>query len=164
VSRQARHPDDFANAFTAAFLRLQAVLDSACRTEPIGAQAPDWPRQVAAAIRAGLEWAAANPDAAGVLTNEALAQGPEGVAHHRRLIDDLAFRLSAGRELRPENLGLPTITERALAGGLCSFVARRLDTGRASELPALAPEAIQFVLTPYLGAARAKRAATGRPL
>jgi hypothetical protein len=37
------------------------------------------------------------------------------------------------------------------------LVAQRVDLGRAAELPTLAPEAIQFVLTPYLGAAEARR-------
>lgn len=156
MSEPARDPGQFANAFTAAFLRFQIAVDSACRVERIDPGGQDWPRQVAAAIRAGLEWAAANPDAAAILTTEALARGPEGIELYHRLLDDLAYRLSGGREQRPESLRLPTITERALAGGLCSFAAQRLAIGQANELPALAPEVIQFVLTPYIGAAEAR--------
>jgi hypothetical protein len=52
------------------------------------------------------------------------------------------------------------VTEPALAGGLVALVAGRVATGRAAELPGLAPEAIQFVLTPYLGTAEATRVAT----
>lgn len=38
-------------------------------------------------------------------------------------------------------------------------VAERVARGRSVDLPAMAPEAIEFLLTPYLGAAAAKAAA-----
>jgi hypothetical protein len=44
-----------------------------------------------------------------------------------------------------------------MAGGVVSLVAWRLGRGRERELPAIAGEAIQFVLTPYLGAQEARR-------
>jgi hypothetical protein len=45
-----------------------------------------------------------------------------------------------------------------MVGGLASLIAQRLDSRAAvSQLPALAPDAIQFVLTPYLGAEAARR-------
>ncbi len=43
-----------------------------------------------------------------------------------------------------------------MASGVVMLVARRLYQDREGELPALAPEAIQFVLTPYLGAEEAR--------
>lgn len=51
------------------------------------------------------------------------------------------------------------LTSEALAGGLAGLVAERLTRGRAAELPALAPQAIEFALTPYLGVEEAKRIA-----
>jgi hypothetical protein len=51
------------------------------------------------------------------------------------------------------------VTERALIGGIATLVSERLDAGREAELPALATEAIEFVLTPYIGAAEAHRLA-----
>jgi hypothetical protein len=56
---------------------------------------------------------------------------------------------------------LPDLTEHALVGGIAALIADRVARGRADELPAMAPEAIQFALTPYLGIAEAKRIATG---
>jgi hypothetical protein len=91
------------------------------------------------------------------LTNDALAAGPEGIARHERLIAYLRGGLALGRQERPENDRLPEITEHAMASGVVMLVAQRVDLGRAAELPALAPEAIQFVLTPYLGAEEARR-------
>ena len=141
----------FASAFEGAFAALQVELEEAWAAQPV------WPLQVAAAVRAGLRFAAADPGAAQALTNEALAAGPEGIARHERLIAYLRGGLALGRRERPENDRLPEITEQAMASGIVMLAAQRVDRGRAAELPALAPEAIQFVLTPYLGAEEARR-------
>lgn len=148
-------PDDFANAFEAAFARLQVRIETACAAEA------EWPDQVGAGVRAALAFAAADPGAAQVLTNDALAAGRGGYARYDRMIDHFGERLLPGRALSPEGEFLPEITERAMAGGLAMLIAQRLDMGRAAELPALAAEAIQFVLTPYMGTERARRFAAG---
>jgi hypothetical protein len=144
-------PEDFANAYEAAFARLQIRIETACAAEV------RWHVGVAAAIRATLAFAAAHPDAAYVLTSGALAHGKAGFARYDRMLDHFAEGLRPGRAERPEGGALPEITEKAMAGGLATLIAQRVDSGRASELPALAPEAIQFVLTPYLGAEAARR-------
>jgi hypothetical protein len=151
MSKPESSAEDFAAAFEVAFARLQVALLEACHRQG------DWPGKVAGALRAGLEFAAADPAAARLLTSEALARGPEGVARNERLVAYLGERLLLGREERPEGERLPEITERAMAGGVLALVAQRVDTGKADQLPALVPEAIQFVLTPYLGADGARR-------
>jgi hypothetical protein len=151
------HPEDFASAFEAAFARLQVRLEEACAGER------DWPHRIAAATGAGLHFAAADPAAAQALTNEALAHGADGIARHERLIAYLREGLAPGREQRPEGERLPGITEHAMASGIVSLVAQRLDRGKESELPAIASEAIQFVLTPYLGAEEARRMGAEQP-
>jgi hypothetical protein len=156
MNEPAQHPGDFASAFEMAFVRLQRHIEYACLRE----SASDWPAQVAATVRAVLEFAAADPVAADLLTNEALARGPEGIARYHRLIAYLCEGLARGRERQPlDGEGLPDITEQAMAGGVTMLVSQRVDQGKAEELPALAPEAIQFVLTPYLGADEARRVA-----
>jgi hypothetical protein len=147
----AQHPDDFANAFESAFVRLQIRVETACAGEA------DWPRRAAAGIRAALAFAASDPGGAQVLTNGALAEGRAGFVRYDRMIAHFGERLLPGRALRSEGERLPEITERAMTGGLAMLIAHRLDQGRTAELPALAPEAIQFVLTPYLGAEEARR-------
>jgi len=150
----ARHPDESAATFESAFARLRAGIESAC-----GGQ-PDWPSGVAGGIRAALEFAATQPAAARALTTEALAAGGPGFARYTLLISYLCDLLAPGRVERPEAERLPKETERALAGGIAMLVAQRLDTGKHADLPALAPEATQFVLTPYLGIDEARRVAT----
>jgi hypothetical protein len=152
----ADSPDDFAIAFETSFARFQIRVEEVC------GGSRNWPTGVAAAIRAAFEFAAGDPAAANALTNEALAAGPDGIRRHRRLLAYLAERLAAGREERPEGRELPQLTEQAIAGGLAGLVAERLTRGCAAELPALAPQAIQFALTPYLGLDVAKRIASAR--
>jgi hypothetical protein len=149
----AQQPEDFTGAFEAAFARLQIRVETACAAEA------EWPAQVAAGVRAALAFAAADPAAAGSLTSDVLAAGREGFARYDRMLGHFGERLLPGRALRPEGERLPEITEKAMTGGLAMLIAQRLDIGRAAELPALAEEAIQFVLTPYLGGEEARRVA-----
>ena len=148
-------PDDFARAFESSFAHLQIRIEEAC------AKSDGWPRGVAAAIHAAFEFAAEDPTAAAALTRRALGVGADGIARHRRLLAYLADKLAPGRELAPDGRGLPTVTEQALAGGLAGLVAERLVRDGLADLPALAPEAIQFALTPYIGVAEARRIAEG---
>ncbi|HSS03654.1 MAG TPA: hypothetical protein VLK89_00510 [Solirubrobacterales bacterium] len=115
---------------------------------------------MSAGIRAALEFAAADPAAAQLLTNGAMASGRDGFARYDRMITHFASRLLRGRARRPEGEWLPEITEKAMVGGFAMLVAQRIDRGGAAELSALAPEAIQFVLTPYTGTAEARRRAS----
>lgn len=115
----------------------------------------EWPARVAAAIGAALDFAVADPGAANLLINEALAHGAPGFARYQRLISYFADHLLVGRQERCEDTRLPEITERALTSGVATLVAQRLDQDREDELTTLAPEVIQFVLTPYVGAERA---------
>lgn len=146
-------PEEFPRAFEAAFARLQVRLEEACAVNG------EWPVAVAAAIRAALEFAAADLSAADVLSNGAMAAGQDGIARRERLLAYIGEGLVRGRRLRPHGAELPAVTEHALAGGIVALVGERVATGRAAELPALAPEAIQFVLTPYLGSEEASRIA-----
>jgi len=146
-------PADFATAFEAAFARFQVGVEAACAGDE------DWPSGVAAAIGVALDFAAADPTAADVLTNQAMAAGREGIACYRRLLSYVAGRLLPGRQARPHVKELPETTEQMIAGGLAALVAERVATGRAAELPAMTAEAVQFALTPYLGVEEAKRVA-----
>ncbi len=151
--------DESPDLFEAAFIRLQIAFERTCVMVTAGMGGGEWSVRAAAAIRAAFELAAADPAAANALTNEALASGRDGIADYHRLLGYLAECLRSGRDERLQGGDLPEITERALAGGLASLVAQRVDQGREGELPAVAGEAIQFVLTPYVGVEEAMRVA-----
>jgi len=114
--------------------------------------------QVAAAIRAILEFAANDSATAHVLTVESLALG-DGNFAHRRPVDHLAGLLAGGRNIHPEGDVLPSLLEDALAGGIFMLVVQRLEVGNGAALPALTPDAIEFALTPYIGRERARHVA-----
>lgn len=151
---RAEQPEDFASAFEAAFARLQVLLEMVC----VGDR--PWPERVSIAVRQALEFAAADPEVAGVLTAGALAEGVDGVERYERLMAYVASLLEAGRAESPHGADLPATTERSLAGGVATIVANRVDRGRAAELPGLVAEMVQFILTPYLGTEEARRVAT----
>jgi hypothetical protein len=149
----AQQPEDFAIAFESAFARLQVVLEMAC------AGRGPWSERAVEAIRAALELAALEPESVNVLTNQALAEGVDGVQRYERLMSYLAGLLAGGRAESPHGAELPSSTERSIAGGVATIVGNRVDRGSPAALPELAPEVVQFVLTPYLGTAEARRIA-----
>jgi hypothetical protein len=150
---------DSARDFETALAELRIAVETAYAEE-----LDDWPAQVAAAIRAVLEFAADEPVAAQVLTVESLAQGSDHFARHRRPVDHLARLLAAGRNVHPEGDVLPSLLEDALAGGIFMLVVQRLEAGDVGALTALAPDAIEFALTPYIGRDKARDvAAAGSP-
>lgn len=147
--------DDFGAAFEAAFGRLQVRVETACVTPG------DWAERVVEGVRQTLRFSASEPAAANVLTNEAQARGADGVERYDRLLGYFAGLLEPGREEGEHGALLPEVTERAIAGGVATIVANRIDRGREAELPAMAAEVVQFVLTPYLGTEEARRVAAG---
>jgi hypothetical protein len=147
---------DFARNFEAAFARFQVAVETAYAAEP------DWPTQAAAAIRAVLQFAAEDPVAARALTVDPLAQGSDHFARHKRPIDQLASLLAAGRKAHPEGEALPNLLEDALAGGIVMLVVQRLEVDDAGTLEGLAPDAIEFALTPYVGRDKAREVAAAR--
>ena len=155
MGSSAGQPEDFAFAFDSAFAVLQVRIETACATESA------WPEQVGAGIRAAFEWVAAEPSAAQLLTNDALAGGSLGFERYERMIVYVAELLAPGHEQAAHGERLPETTERAMASGVAMLVAQRLSLGQEAELPAIAGEAIQFVLTPYLGSTAARRVAFG---
>jgi hypothetical protein len=150
---RAQHREDFPSAFESAFARLQVDLEIGC------AACGTWVEGTIVAIRRGLEFAAADPDAASVLTSAALAQSRDGIERYERLMAYLASLLEGGRAESAHGDDLPPTTERSLAGGVATIVANRVDRGRAGELPGLVAEVVQFVLTPYIGTEQARRLA-----
>ena len=148
---RAQQPEHFATAFEAAFARLQVVLELAC------AEAAPWPRRAAAATRGALELAAAEPETAALLTVAPLEHGRDGAERYERLMSYLAGLLEAGRAESPYGSELPPTIERSLAGGVATIVANRVGRGKRENLVALAPEVVQFLLTPYVGTEEAKR-------
>jgi hypothetical protein len=150
---RAQQPEDFATAFESAFARLQVTLETACVGEG------PWSKRAIEGIRGALEFAAAEPRSANLLTNEALTEGADGFQRYERLMTYIAGLLEGGRAESPHGDELPPTTERSIAGGVATIVGNRVGRGGRDDLLDLASEVVQFVLTPYFGTAEARRIA-----
>jgi hypothetical protein len=148
---------DFADAFDDAFASLREEVEGACAREG------GWPERAAAAILATLDFAAARPAAVAVLVSDAFANGLYGALRYRRMVAHFSALLEQGRRLRGDHEEeLPAMIEEALLGGFAEIVSERLRYDRAASLPSLGGQLIELLLTPYLGAAEAKRIAAAR--
>lgn len=118
-----------------------------------------WPDRAVAATRAVLRFLASEPDLARLLLLESRGAGPAVSARFGAAVGELAPLLRQGRGERPGGERLPDSTEDTVLGSLVSLVHRKLAAGEAERLEDLLPDCVEFVLTPYLGAAEASRIA-----
>jgi AcrR family transcriptional regulator len=118
-----------------------------------------WPDKVGAGLGALLEQIAAHPNVARACLVEAPTAGPEPAARHEAALKRFVPLLRPGRELNPRQAELPATLEDTLAGGVLWVVNQRLIAGEESELRALLPEALEFLLRPYVGEEEAAREA-----
>jgi len=153
-----QHFDSVEDCYVAAFERAVEWIEGPI-TEAWQA-AEDWSGALAAALDAGLEEFAAFPNGARLMTAEPFVAGPKIAAMHRELVERLVPHLAQGRELSKEGDQLPASTEQSLLGSLNSVIGRKLYGGEAEALQKLRPDLLQFLATPYLGAAKARRLAT----
>jgi hypothetical protein len=142
-------------AHDAVFERFFAAIRQACHGSRL------WPLQVSAAVTVALEFATAEPAAARLLTVDAVSQDPALARHVLRSSDRLAQMLSSGRAISPAAAQLPALTEKALIGAAFAIISARLRSEEIHDLAELHPRLVELLLTPYLGAQLAARAASG---
>jgi AcrR family transcriptional regulator len=142
----------FLAAFDAVVAHLHDILHQAT------AAAVDWPDEAIAALRAGLDFFTANPDLARLCLVEPVLATPRVAERFRDAIMAGVPFLAAGRSMRPEGAGLPASTEDSLIGGLAVLVSRQIVSASAP-LTDLLPDAVEFLLAPYLGPDRARELA-----
>jgi AcrR family transcriptional regulator len=148
--------DCYAAAFDSVLRRLGTVLEEAFDSER------EWPLRVRAALAAWLDYLAADPALARLLTAEPFVAGPAIASRYKEALERAVPYLRAGREFRGEQGELlPATTEKGLLGAVNGLIARQVKAGRGEDLRDLLPDLLQFALTPYLGAAEAHRLATG---
>jgi AcrR family transcriptional regulator len=140
-------------AHEAIFERFLGLVFRACNS------ASEWPFKVRAVIEAALDYAAAEPAQVGLLILDPLSGDVEMAQRVLASTDHLAALLSRGRELSEAAAALPELTEKSVVGALTAIVSSRIAGGEAEGLPELAPQLVELALTPYVGAAEAKRVA-----
>jgi len=126
------------------------------------AEAP-WPQQVAAALRELFAVILADPIISRAVIVEAPTVGPAIAARYESAATALSPLLRRGREYDPRAAELPKTLEDTLAGGVLWSAYQRLIVGEVERIEELMPEAIVFVLRPYIGEGEAARWAEWSP-
>jgi AcrR family transcriptional regulator len=142
----------FLTAYDDAAERLRREVRSGC------AEREGWPDRVCAGLAAALAWLAAEPARANLLLVEGLRAGPQVYDRFLAMLDSFLPLL---REGAPAAGGAadrqPQAADEAVVGGVASLLGRRVLAGETEDLPKMFPEVAEFALTPYLGAAEARR-------
>jgi AcrR family transcriptional regulator len=120
------------------------------------AEAP-WPQQVAAALSAMFDVILADPIISKAVIVEAPTVGPAIAERYQAATVALSPLLRRGREYEPRSAELPKSLEDTLAGGVLWSAYQRLIVGEVDRIEELMPEAIVFVLRPYIGEGEAAR-------
>jgi AcrR family transcriptional regulator len=160
---------DFYEVFESKEECFLAAFDVVCDhlTELISAAVaaePDWPRQVVAALRASLDFFAAEPDLARLCLLESVSATPKIAIRFREAVLACAPALARGRSGLADPGALLPDAESAIIGGAVSLATRSIVCGDAERLADLLPDLVDFTLRPYLGADRAAAlAASLRP-
>lgn len=134
--------------------RLLEHIDEACKA------AEDWPDKVKITIESAFEFVAELEGGARLFAVDALRMGPAAVERSCSSIDSAAVRLKHGRLLFPAAADMPNPTERTLVAGVVMIASVHLLAEEADQLSDVAPEAVEMVLTPYIGTRRARYVAT----
>lgn len=139
--------------FLAAFDAVRGHLEGLVAAAAAGEE--DWPHRVIAALRAALDFFAAEPDLARLCLLESVSSTPAIAIRFREAVLAAVPALAEGREeLDDPDLLLPD-TEDVILGGIVSLATRSILAGETEELPRRLPDLVDFALSPYLGADRA---------
>lgn len=114
-----------------------------------------WPQQVIAGLLALFEAGLDDPLIARATIVEGPTVGPVIVERYEAAMKSLSPLLRQGRALSTHADELPPSLEDTLAGGVLWTAYQRLITGEVDRIEALLPEAVEFLLRPYVGEAEA---------
>jgi AcrR family transcriptional regulator len=142
-----------------AFFEVYAeVTDFLCKAmAEAGEGERGWPAKVRAEIDTLLGALAANPDLVRFCLVAPPAAGGEVASAYREFLQRLLAVLVEGRPARAKKPA--PAAEYGVVGGLAGLLVAAAERGGAKALEALGPDAVELVLTPYLGREAAAKAA-----
>jgi AcrR family transcriptional regulator len=143
----------FYSAYDVAIERIRAQVLGACAARPES----EWPLRVRDALAALLSLLSTEPALASLALVEGLRAGRGVYDRYQAAVESFVPYLRDGAPAAPDGEPVPAATDEAVVGGLASLLGRRVLAGEAKELEGLLPEVLEFVLTPYLGVAEARR-------
>jgi AcrR family transcriptional regulator len=141
----------FHAAYDVASGRLQERVLGAC------AEHSDWVDRVCAGLAALLDFLASEPASANLLLVEGLRAGRGIYDRFQEAVRSFVPYLHDGAPTASDGGQPPEATDEAVVGGIASLLGRRVLAGETERLGDFFPEVAEFALTPYLGAAEARR-------
>ncbi len=145
--------DCFFAAYEAAIEQIRKQVVDACA----GHEESEWSSRVRDGISALLTFLAADPALASLSLVEGLRAGRGVYDRYQAAVESFVPYLRQGAPRAPDGDRVPAATDEAVVGGIASLLGRRVLAGETEQIDQLLPDVLEFALTPYLGAAEARR-------
>jgi AcrR family transcriptional regulator len=143
----------FFAAYDFAVERMRATVVDACAAAGPG----EWAVRVQVGVVALLGLLASEPALAAIALAEGLRAGRGIYDRYQGAVESFVPLLREGAPDGPGGEPVPQATDEAAVGGVASLLSRRVIAGETADLTSLAPDVVEFVLTPHLGTEAARR-------
>jgi hypothetical protein len=120
---------------------------------------PDWPRAIAAGMRAVIDYVVSEPAHAHLSIVDGFGASPETIQTRDQILSAFATYFDPGYERPPKGVEVPAIAAEAVVGGCWQVLHHYIENDRIGELPGAAPQMTYMLLTPFLGPKRAAKVA-----
>lgn len=145
----------FLAAYDGAVKRIRESVVAAC------GEGTDWATGVLAALTALLDLLASEPAQTQLVLVEGLRAGRGVYDRYQEGLQSFVPLLRDGAPAPVAGEAPPAATDEAVVGGIASLLARRVLSGETRKLADFLPDIAEFALTPYVGAAEARRIISG---
>jgi AcrR family transcriptional regulator len=152
-----KHFDSKDECFLAAYDFAVACIHTAVTDACAEVAGEAWSNRVRAGIVALLNLLAAEPPLAGIVLAEGLRGGRGIYDRYQAAVEAFVPLLRDGAPDPPGAAAVPAATDEAVVGGIASLLSRRAGSGQTADLAKLAPDVLEFALTPHLGTEGARR-------
>ena len=127
--------------------------------EAFEAAMPDWPRAIAAGLRALIAYLVSEPAHAHLSIVDAFGASPATIKVRNETLTAFATYFRRGYELARRDAAVPAIAADAVVGGAWQVLHHEIDDERIAELSDATPPLIYLLLTPFIGARQAAKVA-----
>ncbi len=145
--------DCFFAAYEAAIERIREEVLRACARH----EQAEWPPRVRDGLASLFALLASDPALASITLVEGLRAGRGVYDRYQAAVESFVPYLRDGAPEAPDGEAVPEATDEAVVGGIASLLGRRVLASETERLGELLPDVLEFALTPYLGAAEARR-------
>jgi AcrR family transcriptional regulator len=123
------------------------------------AEMPDWPRAIAAGLRAVVDYIVSEPAHAHLSIVDTFGASPETIETRDEILRGFATYFNPGYDLAPKGVEVPAVAAEAGVGGCWQVLHHYVENERIADLPGAAPQLTYMLLTPFLGPTEAARVA-----